>query len=193
MLSVRTVEKHHRAYWGLWRKSLPLTMTNTSERQTVLQSTAGFHWVTISKRNSGAFKPGPDIWTFWIRPSRSSACNCLQRDPVGQFLTDKRTSTKHARFCLMQAEVVIVIKKKTFGNQKYKFHSEIWRGVRCCRNTTVWSQSGKEELPTTRYFHWNYGTLTNQQLLIYLYLFSRSRSVGSVFGNIPKLIGHIKW
>lgn len=22
---------------------------------------------------------------------------------------------------------------------------------------------------------------------------SRSRSVGSVFGNIPKLIGHIKW
>lgn len=98
-------------------------MTNTSERQTVLQSKAGFHWVTISKRNSGAFKPGPDI--------------CLQRDPVGQLLTDKRASTKHARFCLMQAEVVIVIKKKTFGNQKYKFHSEIWRGVRCCRNTTV--------------------------------------------------------
>lgn len=181
MLSVRTVKKHHRAYWGLWRKSLPLTMTNTSERQTVLQSTAGFHRVKISKRNSGAFKPGPDI--------------CLQRDPVGQLLTDKRTFIKHARFCLMQAEVVIVIKKKekSFGNQKYKSCSEIWRGVTCCRNTTVWSQSGKEELPTTRYFQWNYGTLTNQQLLIYLYLFSRSRSVGSVFGNIPKLIGHIKW
>lgn len=91
-------------------------MTNTSERQTVLQSTAGFHRVKISKRNSGAFKPGPDI--------------CLQRDPVGQLLTDKRTFIKHARFCLMQAEVVIVIKKKekTFGNQKYKSCSEIWRG-----------------------------------------------------------------
>lgn len=158
-------------------------MTNTSERQTVLQSTAGFHWVTISKRNSGAFKPGPDIWTFWIRPSRSSACNCLQRDPVGQLLTDKRTFIKHARFCLMQAEVVIVIKKKTFGNQKYKFHSEIWRGVRCCRNTTVWSQSGKEELPTTRYFHWNYGTLTNQQLLIYV-LFSLGVGQSDQFSEI---------
>lgn len=47
-----------------------------------------------------------------FRPSRPPACNCLQRDPVGQFLTDKRTFIKHARFCLMQAEVVIVIKKK---------------------------------------------------------------------------------
>lgn len=96
-------------------------MTNTSERQTVLQSTAGFHRVTISKRNSGAFKPGPDIWTFWIRPSRSSACNCLQRDPVGQLLTDKRTFIKHARFCLMQAEVVIVIKKKHLVTRNTSF------------------------------------------------------------------------
>lgn len=130
----------------------------------------------ISKRNSGAFKPGPDI--------------CLQRDPVGQLLTDKRTFIKHARFCLMQAEVVIVIKKK--------------KKRLVTRNTSLVLKSGEEEYNGVK-SEWERGTSYNKIFPLKLWnsnkstiinlcsVLSRSRSVGSVFGNIPKLIGHIKW